>query len=499
MLTLPEIRSRLKLDHFVNGTRVKALSRESYTSLNPCNQEEIGSFALGNEADMERAVKAAREAFDNGPWPKLSAAERSKILGKFADVISKNADFLGAVESYDVGKLYAECVNHDVARASANIRFFTQLVETSGSEAFFNDAVFLGKKIKTVSITKRDPIGVAALISPWNSPLMLATWKIAPCLATGNCCVVKPAPWALLSVLQLGELANEAGIPPGVFNIVPAGVAGGKALVSNPLVDRVSFTGSVPTGKAVNEANAKARLAPVSLELGGKAPSVVFSDADLEFAVNGVARGIFRSQGQSCVAGSRLLVEKAVYKKFMALLAEQTSGMKIGDQLDPKSEIGPVVTRDHLERIDGMVATAKTQGAALVCGGKRCSSAQLKAGNFYEPTIFEDVNATMEIWKEEVFGPVLAVMAFDDESAAVGLANNTRFGLSASLWTGNFERALRVAHAIDSGMVWVNSHFVRDLRAPFGGVKESGIGSEGGKYSLDFYTKPKMICLPYSA
>jgi len=497
MLNPSEITSQIKTEHFVAGKRVKAFGSEKYSSLNPFDNSEVATFALADAKDVDRAVCAAREAFDKGAWASLTTAERIKILNKFADLIAKRADFLGAIESLDVGKLHSECVNHDVARASANIRFFANQMESLKEEVFYNDANFLGKKIKTMSVVRREPIGVAGLISPWNSPLMLATWKIGPCLAAGNTCVVKPSPWALLSVLQLGELANEAGIPEGVLNIIPGAAEGGKALVAHPGVNRVSFTGSVASGKAVQESNAKTRLAPVSLELGGKSPSIVFSDADLDFSAKGVARGIFRSQGQSCVAGSRLLVEESVYSKFMPKLVEQVKAMKIGNQLDPKSEIGPLITGEHLAKVESYVAQGKKEGARITIGGKRPDSAELRAGNFFEPTIFEDVSSAMKIWQEEIFGPVLVVMPFKDEAQAIELANSTSFGLSASIWSTNLERALRVANAIESGMVWVNSHFVRDLRAPFGGVKNSGVGSEGGHYSLEFYTQPKMICYPW--
>ncbi len=497
MAKLDELRVQIKTDPFIDGKRCKAIASATHTSLNPADQEPIATFALAGAKDMQRAVQAARQAFDSGPWPRMATKERVKILNRFAELIQANATQLGTIEACNVGKLLKECIDHDVARASANIRFFASAVQQQGDETFFNDANFLGKKIKTISVTKRYPIGVAGLIAPWNSPLMLSTWKLGPCLATGNCCVLKPSPWALLSVLQLGELANEAGIPPGVLNIVPGDAEGGKALVTDPLVDRISFTGSVPVGKAIAQANAATRVAPISLELGGKSPTVVFADADLDFAAKGVARGIFRSQGQSCVAGSRLLLQDSVYDAFMQRLLKETESMKIGSQFDPESNIGPLITKQHLEKVEGFIATAIDAGAKLTTGGKRPDDPKLSQGNFLEPTIFEKVTTEMNIWQEEVFGPVLVVMPFGTTEEAIALANDSRFGLSSSVWTTNLERALAVANAIEAGMVWINSHFVRDLRAPFGGVKESGIGSEGGRYSLEFFTQPKMICLPY--
>ncbi len=497
MLTLEAIKAKIRVDHFVGGERVKALSQETYTSLNPANNEPIATFALGNREDIDRAVQAARKAFDQGAWPRLPIKERSRILSRFANLIEKNSDLLGAIESYDVGKLLQECIGHDVARASANIRFYASKMEQWQDEAFFNEAAFLGKKITTLSVTRRDPVGVAGLIVPWNSPIMLATWKIGPCLAAGNTCVVKPTPWALLSILQLGEIANEAGIPEGVLNIVPGGVEAGEALVSHPAVDRISFTGSVGAGKAVNQANAQARLAPVVLELGGKSPSIVFADADLDLALKGVARGIFRSQGQSCVADSRLLLERSICDDFLKQLVESVGKMKIGDPISPDTQIGPLITKEHLQRVKNFITAGIEEGAKLTLGGKRPVDPALKNGNYIEPTIFENVTPEMEIWRKEIFGPVLVVMPFKTEEEAIAKANNSSFGLSSTVWTTDFERALSVAGSIESGMTWINSHFVRDLRSPFGGIKDSGVGSEGGRYSLEFYTKPKMMCLSY--
>ena len=475
----------------------KPLVATVITVFDPGNNDELVAYTLAGAKDAEKAVAAARTAFDEGPWGKMPAKQRVKLLYKFADLIEENADFLGTVESYNVGKILHECIGHDVARASANIRFFASAIEQQQDDAFFSNAKFLGKEITTMSIAKRLPVGVAALISPWNSPIMLATWKIGPCLAAGNTCVIKPSPWALLSVLQLGELANQAGIPKGVLNILPGDADAGKAIVSHAGVDRVSFTGSVPVGKIVAKANAEARLAPVSLELGGKSPTVVFEDADLDFAAKGVARGIFRSQGQSCVAGSRLLLQDSIYDSFMDKLITNIKAMKMGYQVEESTQIGPIINKKHLAHVEACIQKAKDEGAKLTIGGKRPDGTEFKKGNFVEPTVFENVTRSMEIWKEEVFGPVLAVMRFKNQDEAVELANDTIFGLSSSVWTNNFERAMQMTSAIDAGMVWVNAHFVRDLRAPFGGVKESGIGSEGGRYSLEFFTKPKMMCFPY--
>lgn len=493
MSTVP----KLETDHFVGGRRVPALSKETYTSLNPANNEPIATFAVANAADIDRAVREARKAFDEGPWPHMKDSERARILQAMAAIIRAKAETLGTIESMDVGKLLSECVHHDVARASENIAFFARAVRQWQDEAFYGAAQSLGSEVTTLSVTRRRPVGVAGLIVPWNSPLMLATWKIGPCLAAGNTCVIKPPTWAALSVLQLGEIAKEAGVPDGVLNILPGGVEAGEALVRHTGVNRISFTGSVPAGKAVQRANAEVRLAPVSLELGGKAPSIVFTDADLDLALKGVARGIFRSQGQSCVAGSRLLLEQGIYDKFLDRLAAAAAKMRIGDPLDPATEIGPLITREHLKRVEDYIESGLREGARLVTGGRRPADGSLARGNYLEPTIFDRANSEMRIVREEIFGPVLAAIPFRTTEEAIRLANDTRFGLSASIWTRDTNRALRVAEALETGMIWVNSHFLRDLRAPFGGVKESGVGSEGGRYSIEFYTQPKMICLPF--
>ncbi|MBI4197165.1 MAG: aldehyde dehydrogenase [Deltaproteobacteria bacterium] len=485
----------IQTDHFVGGKRVKAFSQESYTSLNPSNNEAIATFSVGNAQDIDRAVQSAREAFDKGPWPRLPIKERIKILLKFANIIRRESDFLGTLESQDVGKLKEECIRHDVARAAENIAFFAKQMEEWPEETFTGEGKFLGKPVKTRSDVKRLPVGVAGLIIPWNSPIMLGTWKIGPCIATGNTCILKPPPWTSLSCLQLGELANEAGIPAGVINILPGGPEAGEALVRHPSVNRISFTGSVPGGKVVAKANAETRLAPLSLELGGKSPAVVFADCDLDLTIKGVARGIFRSQGQSCVAGSRLLLEQSIYNDFLERLILFAKKMKIGNPLEPSSEIGPLVSREHLQRVEAYIQTGIQEGARLLTGGKRPNDPALSRGNFLEPTIFDQVKPTMKIFREEIFGPVLVVLPFRSEEEAVQLANNSEFGLSSSVWTKDERKAMRVAEALEAGMVWINSHFVRDLRVPFGGVKNSGIGSEGGRYSLEFYTQPKMICL----
>lgn len=498
-MSKPEFPAVVSWGNFINGEHVSPRGkRDQFVLRNPADNEQIiATVPMSSLEDAEAAIQSAREAYDQGPWPRMSVQKRTKILYKFADLILKNSKFFGTIEAYNVGKLYKECVEHEVPRAAENIRFFAQAVEQWQDEAFYGSANFLGKAVTTLSITGRAPVGLCTLIVPWNSPLMLATWKIGPCLAAGNTCVVKPSPWAPLSILQLGELANEAGLPPGVLNIINGGKNVGEALVWSSKIDRVSFTGSVTAGKNIQTANAATRLAPVSLELGGKAANIVFADADLSLAVKGVLRSIFRSQGQSCVAGSRLILQDTIYDEFLSLLASHAEKMKIGDQFEDSTQIGPLITQEHLGRVVSHIKCALYEGARLVSGGNQPRGTNFEKGNYLEPTIFDKVSLDMRVWKEEIFGPVLSVIKFSSQDEALRLANQTSFGLSANVWTSDLTRALTVSGGLEVGMVWINGHFIRDLRAPFGGWKESGVGFEGGYYSLEFFSKPKMVCMNY--
>jgi aminomuconate-semialdehyde/2-hydroxymuconate-6-semialdehyde dehydrogenase len=488
----------IKTDHFVGGKYITNYGGrrvdDYFQTLDPSNNQPICELVCGNELDIQDGVMAARRAFDEGPWPKMSVKERSGRLNQFAQIIESHAEELGKIESLDVGKLLKECIHHEAARASANIRFFAHFITEPRAEMYEKTAPFLGKNITVRSQVQTRPVGVMGLIVPWNSPLTLGTWKIAPALAAGNTCVIKPPLWAPLSLLKLGEWANEAGIPEGVLNIIPGGREAGEALVSNSMVDRISFTGSVATGHKVNRANAQARLAPVSLELGGKSPNIVFADCKLEETVTGVAHSIFRSQGQSCVAGSRLILDRAIAKPFMDALLAAVKKMKIGFPYEADTVIGPLITTEHLSSVEKRIEEAKREGARLLCGGRRIKEPPLSLGNYLEPTVFADVTPSMRIFQEEVFGPVLAITEFSSDQEALSLANNSRFGLSANIWTGDVEKALAISKRVEAGMVWVNSHFVRDLNQPFGGQKESGIGREGGRWSVEFASELSFVC-----
>jgi acyl-CoA reductase-like NAD-dependent aldehyde dehydrogenase len=479
---------------FISGKYVAPASGAHFTDIEPATERELAQVADACAEDVERAVAAARAAADLGPWPKMSSEARGRILSRLADGIEKRARELGTLEARDVGKPVSECVNHDIARAARNLRFFANAAEAWTQEASYGDAKFLGADLKLVNLTERAPLGVGAIIIPWNSPLMLGTWNLGPCLAAGNACIYKPSELAPLTAIALGEIANEAGLPPGVLNILPGHGAAGAALVTHPGVDGVAFTGGVATGKRVMAAAAES-LKRVALELGGKSPNVVFADADLKRSAAGVARSIFRSQGQSCVAGSRLLVERRVADEVVAMVLDDMRKLRIGDPLRDDTDYGPLISEAHRARVDGFVKEALAEGAELLAGG--AIPDHPRPGFYYLPTVLDRVKPAARAVCEEIFGPVLTVERFDDEEEAAAMANATRYGLAAYLWTRDLERALRMAARIKTGMVWVNSFFLRDLRTPFGGARLSGLGRQGGRFSLEFWTEPKLVCMTY--
>jgi acyl-CoA reductase-like NAD-dependent aldehyde dehydrogenase len=479
---------------FIGGEYVTPSGGARFVDIEPATERELAQVADAGPEDIERAVAAAREAADHGPWPRMSAEARGRIMGRMADGIEKRAHELGRLEARDVGKPVSECINHDIARAARNLRFFANAAEVWTQDASYGDAKFLGADLKLVSLTERAPLGVGAIIIPWNSPLMLGTWNLGPCLAAGNACIYKPSELAPLTAIALGEIAVEAGLPPGVLNILPGQGTAGAALVSHPGVDGIAFTGGVATGRRVMAAAAES-LKRVTLELGGKSPNLVFADADLKRSAAGVARSIFRSQGQSCVAGSRLLVERKIADEFIAMVLDDMRKLKIGDPLKDDTEYGPLISAAHRSRVNSLVKEAIADGAELLAGGGIPD--HLRPGYYYLPTVLDRLRPGAHAVCEEIFGPVLTVERFEDEEQAVTIANATRYGLAAYIWTRELERALRGAARIKAGMVWVNSFFLRDLRTPFGGSRQSGVGRQGGRWSLEFWTEPKLVCLTY--
>jgi aminomuconate-semialdehyde/2-hydroxymuconate-6-semialdehyde dehydrogenase len=466
------VRTDVDPRHWIGGERVA--SSGEFTDLSPIDEQPLAAIARGGAAEIDNAVAAAKTAFPG--WAATSPAGRAAVLHAIADGIEKKAPELAQIETLDNGALLRSHLNSVMPRAAQNFRFFADwLLQLDGASPDIRGHA---------QHVSWDPSGVTAIITPWNAPLMLATWRIAPALAAGNTVVAKPPEWAPLTASMLADITREAGLPDGVFNVVQGlGTEAGAPLVAHPDLARVCFTGSVATGRLVAAA-AGAQLTPVSLELGGKSPLIVFEDADLDLAVRHAA-GQYDNAGQVCLAGTRLLVHESLVTEFTDRLVSRASVLSQGDPRDEGTDLGPLITRQHLERVDGFVRRAVADGARLVFGG------EVKSGLYYRPTLLADAAAGSEILTEEVFGPVLTVQSFGSEDEAVALANGTKYGLAATVFTGSKTRAERVAARLVAGTVWVNCFFVRDLRAPFGGAGQSGIGREGGTWSFDFYSDVK--------
>jgi acyl-CoA reductase-like NAD-dependent aldehyde dehydrogenase len=455
--------------HWIGGARVA--SAATFTDESPIDGRALGEIARGGPEEVDAAVTAAREAFPG--WAATPPAERARLLRAIADIVDKRMEELAIVETTDNGALLRSHRRGVMPRVAHNFRFFADYLTESLGHADFDTRGHTNH-------VSWDPAGPCALITPWNAPLMLATWKVAPALAAGNTVVLKPAEWSPLTASLLADIAAEAGLPPGVLNVVQGlGEEAGAALVAHPGIRRISFTGSVPTARRIAAA-AAANLVPTSFELGGKSPLLIFADADLDLAVD-LAVEQYDNAGQVCLAATRLLVESSIAEEFTRRFVARASALKQGDPRDEDTDIGPNIHARQIEKIDGFVRRALAAGARAVIGGERGE------GLYYKPTLLTDVAQDSEIVQEEVFGPVLTLQTFDTEDEAVRLANDTRFGLAATVATGDRERAARVTSRLVAGTVWVNCFFVRDLRAPFGGSRESGIGREGGTWSFDFY------------
>jgi 5-carboxymethyl-2-hydroxymuconic-semialdehyde dehydrogenase len=471
------------LRHYVGGAFRESAAGGTFETLNPATNEPLADVADGRAEDVDAAVQAARQAFDEGPWPRLKARERAEALRRIADLLRLHADAFIEREVLDIGMPVAQ-MKGLAARAAENFDYYAGVVGELHGRAFQVGDEF-------VNYTVLKPVGVAGLIMPWNAPLMLSTWRIAPALAAGNTVVLKPAEWSPLSSTLLAEVIEEAGLAPGVFNVVHGfGETAGAPLAAHPGVDLICFTGETATGKLILAAGAPT-LKRSSIELGGKSPVVVFADADPERAVDAALAQIFTMNGQRCTAGSRLLVERPLYEQVVEAVAERARNVRVGDPFDPATELGPLISREHHERVLDYISSARDEGAKLVAGGDRPEG--FEHGNFLAATVIADVDETMRVFQEEIFGPVLVAMPFDGDDEAVRLANATRYGLAAYVWTNDLTRAHRVAQAIDAGLCWINSQNVRDLRTPFGGVKESGIGREGGDYAFEFYCETETI------
>jgi aminomuconate-semialdehyde/2-hydroxymuconate-6-semialdehyde dehydrogenase len=474
--------------NFIGGKFVAPAEGKWLDDIAPATGEVIARVAASSSADVELAVQVAKSAF--GDWRRRPAEERSRLLLKLAELIERNLEELAELEALDTGKPVALARRVDIPRAVANFRFFATAILHTASEAHLTDD-------RALNYTLRQPIGVAGLISPWNLPLYLLTWKIAPALASGNTCVAKPSELTPLTANRLAELSLEAELPAGVMNIVHGlGPEAGAAITAHPDVRLISFTGGTATGAAVMR-EAGPAFKKVSLELGGKNPNIIFADADLDDAIPTSIQSSFANQGEICLCGSRLFVEESIYGQFVERFVEATRALVIGDPRESETDVGALISSAHRDKVESYVALAAEEGGRVVAGGRRPAGLpdHLSGGFFYEPTVIVDLDHRCRTMQEEIFGPVVTVTPFNGVEQAVEYANSTRYGLSASVWTRDLQKAHRVAAAIDSGTVWVNSWLLRDLRVPFGGMKESGIGREGGRDSLEFFTDAKNVCI----
>jgi len=473
--------------NFIDGRHAPAACGEWLDDVDPATGETYARVASSDARDVERSVAAALHAF--AAWSMTPVVERSKLLRRLARLIERDLEKLARAESIDSGKPLSAARTVDIPRAVQNFDFFADAVTQFSSEAHPTDEVAL-------NYTLRQPLGPVACISPWNLPLYLLTWKIAPALAAGNCVVAKPSEVTPMSAHLLGSLAAEAGLPPGVLNIVQGlGPRAGGPLCAHPAIRAISFTGSTRVGAEIARETATS-FKKLSLEMGGKNPTLIFADADLREAIPQAVRAAFSNTGQICLCGSRILVERSVYDQVRDELVERVRALRVGDPLQADTEQGALVSRQHFDKVMGCLAVARQEGGRVLCGGGRASVPGRCAGGFFvQPTLIEGLGPSCRTNQEEIFGPVATLLPFDGADEAVRLANSTRYGLAASLWTRDLSRAHRVGAQLHSGIVWVNCWMLRDLRTPFGGVKESGVGREGGMDALRFFTEPKNVCV----
>ncbi len=472
----------------IDGAWVEAASGRTFATLDPATGERLAEVAEGDATDIDRAVKAARRAFDEGPWSTMTPAERSRLIWRLADLIEERSEVLAQLETLDNGKPLAVARRDDLGGTVDYFRYY------AGWPTKVEGATVPVSVANTFAYTLRQPVGVCGQIIPWNYPLMMAAWKVAPALAAGCTIVLKPAEQTPLSALLLGELCLEAGIPAGVVNVVTGyGETAGAALAAHPAVDKIAFTGSTEVGRLILRAASQSNLKKVSLELGGKSPNIVFADADLSQAREGAAGGIFYNMGQDCTAGSRVFVEGSIYDDVAQFIADHAKGLTVGSGLDAATDIGPLVSQEQVDRVLGYMQLGPTEGARVLSGGGRAQGAGLDRGFFVQPTVLADARNDMRVAQEEIFGPVVTVIPFRDVEDVIRQGNDIAYGLGAGVWTRDLAKAHRVAAAIRAGTVWVNTYGPTDPALPFGGFKASGHGREMGFEAIHLYTEVKSV------
>jgi aminomuconate-semialdehyde/2-hydroxymuconate-6-semialdehyde dehydrogenase len=472
--------------NYIDGNLIEPSSKTFFNNINPATAEVYSLIPDSDERDVQLAVEAAQKAFPQ--WSTCGANERYKVLNKIADLIERDLEKLALAETIDNGKPLWLSRKMDIPRAKDNFRFFATAILHFASESHHMEG-------EALNYTLRQPLGVVGCISPWNLPLYLFTWKIAPALAAGNCVVAKPSEITPMTAFLLAEICIEAGLPAGVLNIVHGyGSKTGQAIVAHPHIKAISFTGGTKTGKHIASVAAP-MFKKLSLELGGKNPNIIFADCDFEKALDTAIRSSFLNQGEICLCGSRILIEKSIYEKFKILFVESVKLLKAGNPMDDKNSLGAIVSKEHFEKVLGYIELAKQEGGNILCGGNAVQPDNYKNGFYIEPTVIEGLDMSCRTNTEEIFGPVVTLLPFENEHEALQMANATEYGLATSVWTTDLNKAHRVAAKIQSGIVWINCWLLRDLRTPFGGVKNSGVGREGGWEALRFFTEAKNVCV----